>query len=186
MIYKKKGSPNDCSKYRAIGLLNHAYKVMSVVLLRRLVEECKEFFSEWQAGFRAKRGCNQALVYLQEVIKQTHQQSKVCLITSLDFKKCYDKANKYNVIDKLASYTKSPRFAKLIYSFIEKRKIATLGHEKRSKFYTPMLGIPQGSKLSTLLFLILSLDLLDQVENPSKSVQHWKCPGRPCHRGLAD
>ena len=33
MIYKRKDSPNDCTKYRAIGLLNHAYKIMSTVLL---------------------------------------------------------------------------------------------------------------------------------------------------------
>ena len=46
MIYKNKGSHNDCSKYRAIGLLNHAYKIMSVVLLKRLVKECERFFSD--------------------------------------------------------------------------------------------------------------------------------------------
>ena len=57
MIYKRKGSPDDCSKYRAIGLLNHAYKILSVILLRRLEQECAKFFSEWQAGFRKERGC---------------------------------------------------------------------------------------------------------------------------------
>ena len=46
MLYTKKGSHNDCRKYRALDLLNHAYKIMTIVLLRRLVEECKEFFSE--------------------------------------------------------------------------------------------------------------------------------------------
>ena len=46
MIYKKKDSINDCSKYRAIGLLNHTYKIMSVVLLKRMVVECEAFFSE--------------------------------------------------------------------------------------------------------------------------------------------
>ena len=46
MLYKKKGSHNDCTKYRALGLLNHAYKIMTVVLLRRLVVECHDFFSE--------------------------------------------------------------------------------------------------------------------------------------------
>ena len=46
MIYKNKGSPDDFTKYRAIGLLNHAYKIMSVVLLRRLVNECGDFFSD--------------------------------------------------------------------------------------------------------------------------------------------
>ena len=43
LIYKNKGSPDDCSKYRAIGLLNHSYKIMSVVLLKRLMRETKDF-----------------------------------------------------------------------------------------------------------------------------------------------
>ena len=47
MIYKNKGSKDDYTKYRAIGLLNHAYKIMSTILLRRLVEECQRIFSEW-------------------------------------------------------------------------------------------------------------------------------------------
>ena len=55
MIFKRKGSHNDCSKYRAIGLLNHAYKIMSVILLKRIVKECADFLSEWQAGFRDNR-----------------------------------------------------------------------------------------------------------------------------------
>ena len=46
MMFKNKGSPDDCSKYRALGLLNHAYKIMSVILLKRLVDECTEFFSD--------------------------------------------------------------------------------------------------------------------------------------------
>ena len=46
MIYKNKGSTHACSKYRVIGLLNHTYKVMIVVLLRRIVEEYADFFNE--------------------------------------------------------------------------------------------------------------------------------------------
>ena len=46
LIYKNKGSPDDCKKYRAIGLLNHSYKILSIVLLHRLVKECGHFFSD--------------------------------------------------------------------------------------------------------------------------------------------
>ena len=36
MLYKNKGSPNDPTKYRCIGLLTHAYKVLAQCLLARL------------------------------------------------------------------------------------------------------------------------------------------------------
>ena len=46
LMYKNKGSPDDLTKYRALGLLNHAYKIMTVILLRRLIDECAGFFSD--------------------------------------------------------------------------------------------------------------------------------------------
>ena len=38
MLFKNKGSSNDPSKYRCIGLLNHAYKILSLIILSRLME----------------------------------------------------------------------------------------------------------------------------------------------------
>ena len=46
LIYKNKGSSDDCKKYRAIGLLNHSYKIMNIVLLQRLIKETKGFLSD--------------------------------------------------------------------------------------------------------------------------------------------
>ena len=57
MIYKGKGSSDDMTKYRCICLLNHAYKLVSTILLRRLAKECEHYLPESQAGFRRFRGC---------------------------------------------------------------------------------------------------------------------------------
>ena len=53
MIYKK-GNSEDCTNYRCIGLFNHTYKIMTVILLMRLIVEWVHvsFFSDWQTGFR--------------------------------------------------------------------------------------------------------------------------------------
>ena len=64
MIYKRKGSPNDPSKYRCIGLLNAAYKVLSAVMLQRLTRETDKFLKDWQAGFRPGRGCRDNVMIL--------------------------------------------------------------------------------------------------------------------------
>ena len=46
VMLHKKGSPEACANYRCIGLLNHGYKIMTVILLQRLIEECASFFSD--------------------------------------------------------------------------------------------------------------------------------------------
>ena len=38
---------------------------MSVILLKRIVKECADFLSEWQAGFRANRGCSDNILLLR-------------------------------------------------------------------------------------------------------------------------
>ena len=81
MIYKNKGSADDYTKYRAIGLLNHSYKIMTTILLRRLVEECVSFFSEWQAGFRAHRGCRDNILLLRLLYDQVINNNKSCVVT---------------------------------------------------------------------------------------------------------
>lgn len=70
MLYKNKGSRDDPSMYRAIGLLNHSYKILSVCILNRLVAETDWFLSEWQAGFRSDRGCRDNVLLLRVIYDQ--------------------------------------------------------------------------------------------------------------------
>ena len=53
ILFKQKGSKDDPTKYRCIGLLNHEYKVLSQILLARLLVSSDGFLKDWQAGFRA-------------------------------------------------------------------------------------------------------------------------------------
>ena len=57
MLFKNKGSSRDPTKYRCIGLLNHSYKILSIIILRGLLLSSERYLQDWQAGFRAARGC---------------------------------------------------------------------------------------------------------------------------------
>ena len=90
MMYKKKGSRDDPEMYRALGLLNHGYKILSVCILRRLVAETDWFISEWQAGFRSGRGCRDNILLLRVIYDQYIKGNKKCAITYIDFAAAFD------------------------------------------------------------------------------------------------
>ena len=89
MIHKK-DSPEDCANYRAIGLLNHSYKIMSVCILHRLIDETDWFLSDWQAGFRGQRGCRDNLLLLRVIYDQIINGNEKCVITFIDFAAAFD------------------------------------------------------------------------------------------------
>ena len=64
MLFKNKGTVDDPTKYRCIGLLPHAYKALAIAMLECLTRECKVFLLDWQAGFRAGRGCRDNIFIL--------------------------------------------------------------------------------------------------------------------------
>ena len=70
MLYKNKGSPDDPSKYRCIGLLPHVYKILSPVMLERIDNECSQYLSDWQAGFRPERSCRDNILLLLVLFEQ--------------------------------------------------------------------------------------------------------------------
>ena len=89
MIFKK-NDPDDCANYRCIGLLNHGYKIMSIVLLQRLMTECGKFFSDWQAGFRPQRGCRDNILLLRIIYDQFIKGDSRFVVTYIDFKAAFD------------------------------------------------------------------------------------------------
>ena len=76
MLYKNKGSSNDPSKYRCIGLLSHAFKVFQQCLLEQLEVETEGYLSDWQAGFRKKRGCRDNILILRTIYDEMLEVGK--------------------------------------------------------------------------------------------------------------
>ena len=90
MLYKNKGSPDDPSKYRCIGLLNHAYKVFAQCIHKRLEQQTAKFLSEWQAGFRSKRGCRDNVLVLRTLCDYILRQDKKLYATFIDYSAAFD------------------------------------------------------------------------------------------------
>ena len=116
MIHKK-GSPDDCANYRCIGLLNHAYKILTVILLKRLIVECIDFFSDYQAGFRKLRGCRDNILLLRVLYDQVINGDGKCVVTYIDYKAAFDSvAHKF--LDLSLASAKASRKSRAIFRAI--------------------------------------------------------------------
>ena len=166
LIFKKKGSSEDLTKYRAIGLLNHAYKILSVILLHRLTTECSSFFSDWQAGFRQERGCRDNILLLRVLYDNIINGNSNCVVTYIDYTAAFDTvSHKYldSALAKAGASRKTRAIFRAIYSVAAGmvRANSTDGKKIYSETFDVRRGVIQGDIISPVLF-ILALDQLFQ------------------------
>ena len=164
MIFKGKGSSDDCSGYRCIGLLNHAYKILTVILLQRLVEQCEHYFSDWQAGFRQHRGCRDNILLLRIIYEQVIKENSNCVVTFIDFAAAFDSVSHKYIDAALAKAGASRKCRKIfreIYAVATgvARVNGTNGQILFSAKFNVGRGVIQGDIISPILF-ILALDQL--------------------------
>ena len=163
MIFKK-NDPDDCVNYRCIGLLNHGYKIMSIVLLQRLMTECDKFFSDWQAGFRPQRGCRDNILLLRIIYDQFIKGDNRFVVTYIDFKAAFDSvSHKYLDVALAAAGAsrKSRAMVRAIYRAASgvAKVSGTHGKFIFSEPFDISRGVVQGDIISPILF-ILALDQL--------------------------
>ena len=87
ILFKGKDSSNNPAKYRCIGLLNHAYKVLSHILLCRLLVYSDDYLQDWQAGFRESR--DNAMI-LHTVCQRILSMVKALAIIFIDYSAAFD------------------------------------------------------------------------------------------------
>ena len=169
MIFKKKGSSEDFTKYRAIDLLNHVYKILSVILLNRLTSECCNFFSDWQAGFRQQCGCRDNILLLRLLYDQIINGNSRCTITYIDYTAAFDTVS-HKYIDTTLVNAGGSRKMIAIFRAIYRvaagmvRANITDGKKIFSESFDVRRGVVQGDIISPVL-CILALDQLVQQQD---------------------
>ena len=155
---------------------------MSTVLLRRLVEECAAFFSEWQAGFRAQRGCRDNVLLLRLLYDHVIKKNSSCVVTYIDYTAAFDSIS-HKYMDRTLAAAGATKKSRAIFRAIYKaatgiaRVRDTDGKYAYSGSFRVCRGVIQGDIISPILF-ILALDQL--VQTADKSGTGVKC-GRILH-----
>ena len=155
-VYKGKGDRDEVGNYRPISLLPVISKVFERGIAAQILNyfETNHLFTEAQHGFRKQHSTISSIAEFVTSVLEAFERSEYTSTIFCDLSKAFDCVSHALLIGKLESYSFDPSSLQLMRSYLANRYQSVRAGAVLSGDLQLRVGVPQGSVLGPLLFLI--------------------------------
>ncbi|GAB1598395.1 hypothetical protein Ahia01_000116600 [Argonauta hians] len=187
----KKSNRSLLCNYRPVSLTSHLTKAFERVICSQISDflEANLLLDPNQHGFRSNRNClTQLTRYICDVLNSLAQGSSVDALY-LDFSKAFDKVDHHTLLNKLSHTGIRGKLLAWIKYFLTNRTQQVSVDGTLSSPASVTSGVPQGTVLGPLLFIIYINDITNSVEHSNIAIfaddsKLWRTIDGAAARGL--
>ena len=157
----KSGDPSLLTNYRPISVLSFFSKIFEKIVYNIVSDFLcdNEVLYDYQFGFRSRHSTQQALITLVDRITKSQDMSNIVISLFIDLKKAFDTVHHRILLRKLYAYGIRGILLKWFESYLTDRSQYVIYDGVKSEISLVQCGVPQGSILGPLLFIISMNDI---------------------------